>query len=500
MRVQFTTDQDGKFAVPGLPAGIGMFTLLHDKLDEWEQPAPQLITIPSKEPIRVRMTRIANDDAVLHDAVLEGSVLDAETGTPLPGASVALYHGNMFWENCNADKDGHFSYHTQSAHLTLLVENPPHGYLKMLDTDTITVDMQEGKTVTVVLKLHQGQRVTGTVTDEEGKPASGASFSLRMPYIEDYYSLNDTRVQFVTDQQGKFEVSGLPVGKGTLTLAYNEPCYAWKGAQISELNRAEPGLAIEVPAKEPITLVVARKALHTVSGRVLDAQHHPLAGVKATFQLFVTGDWKKTAVTGTDGGYQLMDIPAGMKINLLSLEKAGYRQRFTDKRLTNDGKEIIEDAVMVACPATVRGKVCDADGKPVQGATVVSAEGGLATRAVTDTAGAFTLPNQPLGELHLVAATPTGGGVATCTEQATDIRIICTPALVATPSDIPLALALLDADKEHHYRSHGHHSHDRRYRPRAGASPLPDRRCTGPRGLARLSAGQTGGTGPITGQ
>ena len=43
----------------------------------------------------------------------------------------------------------------------------------------------KGKTVTVVVKLHKGLTVTGTVTDEEGKPVAGANFSLRMPYRED---------------------------------------------------------------------------------------------------------------------------------------------------------------------------------------------------------------------------------------------------------------------------------------------------------------------------
>ena len=148
-------------------------------------------------------------------------------------------------------------------------------------------------------------------------------------------------------------------------------------------------------------------------------------------------------------GYTLhvTDIPSGMRINLLSLEKAGYRQCFSNNLLTNDGKETIEDAVMLACPATVRGKVCDVAGKPVQGAVVVSAEGGLAARAVTDAAGAFTLPNQPAGELHLVAATPTSGGVTQCTAQAADVLITCQPGISANPNDSSLALALLAVDR-----------------------------------------------------
>ncbi len=102
---------------------------------------------------------------------------------------------------------------------------------------------------------------------------------------------------------------------------------------------------------------------------------------------------------------------------------------------------------MAACTAMVHGKVCDADGKPVPGATVVSAEGGLTARAITDAAGAFTLAEQPEGELHLIAATPTGGGVATCKEDAAGGHHLH-PGTVANPADIPLALKLLDADSK----------------------------------------------------
>ncbi len=51
----------------------------------------------------------------------------------------------------------------------------------MRATDAQTVDLQEGKTVTVTLKLHKGLSVAGTVTDAQGKPAAGVRFFLAMP-------------------------------------------------------------------------------------------------------------------------------------------------------------------------------------------------------------------------------------------------------------------------------------------------------------------------------
>ena len=84
------------------------------------------------------------------------------------------------------------------------------------------MELQDGKTVTVVLKLRKGLTVTGTVTDEEGKPVAGVDFCIRMPYdLNNAWmeNRNDTEVHFTTDQQGHFTVSGLPAGKGTLMLS-----------------------------------------------------------------------------------------------------------------------------------------------------------------------------------------------------------------------------------------------------------------------------------------
>ena len=129
------------------------------------------------------------------------------------------------------------------------------------------------------------------------------------------------------------------------------------------------------------------------------------------------------------------------------MRKDGYRQVITGVQ-GSAGTEHIADAVMAACQATIHGTVRDADGKPVPGAVVVSAEGGLDARATTDAAGAFTLAAQPICALHLIAATAAGGGLATCAEQQTGVTITCTPSLLAKPSDIALAQQLLETDSK----------------------------------------------------
>ncbi|MGA2501480.1 MAG: carboxypeptidase-like regulatory domain-containing protein, partial [Tepidisphaeraceae bacterium] len=300
-----------------------------------------------------------------------------------------------------------------------------------------------GKTASVVVKLHRGQSITGTVTDNAGKPIAGAVFTISILKNKDgSWNPNETQLSFTSDAQGHFTVSGLPVGIGTLSLYIANPC---------DCDWQQPApLDIEVPAQGPIAVTLTPTVWHTLHGRVVDAMHHPLAGVTVTVSVSLQNVRQQlTAVTGKDGGYQLAKIPAGCRLTLLSLRKAGYSRCGTGS-LTHAGSETIDDAMMAA-NATVRGKVCDAGGKPVPGATVVSAEGGLSLRTVTDAAGAFTLPEQPGGELHLVAATAAGGGLVTCPmstdgKARSDIRITFTPGLVSKPHDIALALSLLDAD------------------------------------------------------
>ncbi len=187
--------------------------------------------------------------------------------------------------------------------------------------------------------------------------------------------------------------------------------------------------------------------LQTVHGRVLDMQGHPLAGVTVTAMVDANSQQARqvTAVTCADGRYLLEQLPAGKSVSLLSVEAPGYCRPLAGK-LPSSSADTIADVSMIACTARVQGKVCATDGKPVPGATVVSAEAGLEQRAVTDAAGAFTLTGQPEGQLHLIAATPIGGGVAACTAPAANVLISYAAGLVAQPCDVPLAIKLLDAD------------------------------------------------------
>ncbi len=220
---------------------------------------------------------------------------------------------------------------------------------------------------------------------------------------------------------------------------------------------------LDLPARAPVRLALKHaqpadsasnqaggNTNRTVTGRVLDTRHRPLAGVQVTFNAVgpIPGEINKaSAVTDADGYYHLVNIPTGSWVDLNAVEKTGYRLSI-GSNVQQCFQNTVNDLEMTACNGAAHGGVYDAAGKPIAGALVASAEGGWDNRSVSDAQGRFTLTNQPEGELHLVAATPGGGGIVDVNKKDQDVRIICTPGTPARLNDIPLAMQLLDADSK----------------------------------------------------
>jgi len=428
---------DGSYRIAGLEAGE--YTISGSSMEEhwFAEPLTHVKLIEDKETVTPELhTHL--------DAKLEGTVVDAETGMPVTGIStIGLYFEEILSRFQSAymlvtDEQGHFTTLRTPAQLKLLVDFPPQNYVPQKTSTAVSVTLLEGKTTNVILKVKKGFTLTGMVVDEQGKPVTGMNLNVNMTTgTGEVRNDDDTQVEFISDRYGQFNVSGLPPGHGIIFSSENQ-------LHTCELPAELP---ITLPAKVPITVRVRHVVRPMVSGRVVDAGHHPLAGVTATLAYGDQGDSQTRMVsTGADGRYML-HVPADAKVYLISLVKAGYCQCLTGV-LSNKGGNTIDEAMMTACTATVHGKVCDASGTPVAGATVVSVEGGLQARAITDAVGIFTLTNQPEGKLHLIAATTTGGGVGTSTQSTGNSLIIWTPGAIAKPSDITLALQLLDTDSK----------------------------------------------------
>ncbi len=200
------TGADGRYRFSRLPAGTYTISAKSEKQAWVAEPLKAITLVEGKE-------TTAPDLHADAGAVLEGTVVDAETGTPIPNVFFRLRNKQIryFSESpflCS-DKSGHFRVHTQAAQTTLFIENRPPGYLTQLESAVLTVDLREGKTVTVTVKLHKGLSVTGTITDMNGNPVAGMNAYISAPASQDVAGRSWNRPVFLLPINAA--ISRLPV-------------------------------------------------------------------------------------------------------------------------------------------------------------------------------------------------------------------------------------------------------------------------------------------------
>jgi len=173
-------------------------------------------------------------DPHLGDGFILGTVVEAVTGQPVPGATVDITYGGPVTNAVQlslpqqpdgippagvprrvlTDAQGHFFFRQLGAGRYLAQVSAP-GYLAQLKPgETIQyIDLDDGaKRTDIVLKLWKCGAISGTVLDENGEPAVGAAvrvlerdMSGGLPQL---LVLNDT----TTDDRGVYRVSGLGAG------------------------------------------------------------------------------------------------------------------------------------------------------------------------------------------------------------------------------------------------------------------------------------------------
>jgi hypothetical protein len=162
----------------------------------------------------------------------------------------------------------------------------------------------------------------------------------------------------------------------------------WSEAAVSEWNRRQlsmrPGsnwqrnfdsLDFDLkPDMTPVNIVLEKGV--RITGRVLDPNGKPVAGATVAHALTgtgnsLTGDTRFSVVTKPDGTFEAL-LPASGKARYNLMAHDGKYQEWRDWAngvlppiQTVPGMEIKDVTLTMTKPATVRGKVVDAAGKPV---------------------------------------------------------------------------------------------------------------------------------------
>lgn len=157
--------------------------------------------------------------------------------------------------------------------------------------------------------------ITGRVTIE-GKPATG----LRVLLIPDNKNPTATRhalnIPEVTDDEGRFRLTGVPAGVFTLTVAAAAYVFPEVG------RSASPGKTIILQEGEEINNVdLALKRGGIITGRVLDASGQPVIGERVSVQVLDETNRKRmvnlrnqSSETDDRGIYRLYGLSAGRYI------------------------------------------------------------------------------------------------------------------------------------------------------------------------------------------
>jgi protocatechuate 3,4-dioxygenase beta subunit len=223
------------------------------------------------------------------------------------------------------------------------------------------------------IELPAPEKMSGRVTDEAGKPVSGAKVRVRSG---SFFEEDDVvrYAETTTAADGSFSIANAPGKSGS--LAVRAPGYA-PSAQFS----------MQRTGVERVTL----KSGGTVAGTVLD-----LAGKPAEGAIVFSGSL--AAKTDASGTYRLSGVPRGTRtVEALGTGDLAARNDAVRVKL----RETAEVSLRLTRSASVTGSVIDEKSRrPLAGVRVAAAAGGFSFRegervsrkARTDTKGRFRIP------------------------------------------------------------------------------------------------------------
>jgi len=245
-----TSGADGSFEIAGVTPGSYIIGFLHPTLDSLglgvaptsleiadSPPAHVALAIPSGTTIRNRLC--APDATADSSGLLIGFARDADSGMPLPGATVVVMWRELVIQNgihadrreipvkanevgwfalCGVPADGPIMARGElGSDATGLMEIsvPPRGVLHRdfnipRDSAATTVAASDSAAAAAGQTVRRGSaRLTGVVRDDKGKPLSGAQLMVW-----------GSEATGTTREDGTFALSDLPAGSQALEVRY----------------------------------------------------------------------------------------------------------------------------------------------------------------------------------------------------------------------------------------------------------------------------------------
>lgn len=312
--------------------------------------------------------------------IFEGQV-KGPSGTPVAGALIRANRGpkrmeggviNDLWTEARSGADGHYRLYVEADNYDIQIRMPGVGVARL--KESIADDQAKDLDISLAPGVAFRAKVVDSLT---GKPAAGVRF----------WHWQHRGIEGRSNAEGTLVVEDMFPGRFAFNM--QAPGFArwWSEEAASEWNRSyrenenrnwqrnfddldfdvEPDLGV-------VTITVEKEV--TIRGRVFDPDGKPVAGATVAPALTgtgnsLTGDTRFSVATDKDGRYE-MHLPASgnREYNLVAHDGKYQQWRnwangVTETFETKPGEAVADLDIRLTRPATVRGRVVDAQGKPV---------------------------------------------------------------------------------------------------------------------------------------
>ncbi len=385
-----TNTNDGSFVIPAAPPGRIHFTLYLSATRSLHGPS---IDTPYEGELLIRIPTTGS--------AIEGTVTDVK-GEPIGGASLLIHVSGKNMDNEESASSATVRALT-AADGTYHIANAPHGEVSRVrgiadgflalqlgphSPQCTEKSVEHDATLTLDFTMSRGGTVVGRVTEKDsGRPIEDAEVTL-FPSRSNRGGTMGARLSTTTDAAGIYRIEGVAIGR-YIAVPQKEGYYLPEmvpGAsqQVYVPNRVQtgPSTLTVIPTSEGSAfkrdLVLARG--HVVRGRVLDSKG---TGVESA-QIYARGfglqqvAWQWGIQPGAntnlgkseaDGSFEVSSLPpkAGW---VLFAKKQPYAGVYSSPFRLAEDEKTPEVILKLVDGATLRGKVIDSNGEPLQGAQI----------------------------------------------------------------------------------------------------------------------------------
>lgn len=420
------TGIDGKYEIAGL--GDGKYTVKfeggEDYVDRWfDGGASQSLA----DPVTVAGSDVTGIDAELEPAgKIEGTVVDALSGTPVEGVQVCPYPGEGYGSNLpcgTTDEEGKYTIGGMPAgsygvEFSAGYEPASRDYLvEYFDGATsrgqgTVLDVSAGATVTGIdAALEKGGQISGAVSGNGGQPLENVQVCAEPIGGPDRFGPCAS-----TGADGAYTIHR--VRSGSYKIHFSP--FSWSGNYLGQYYDDQPSrktaTAVEVTA--PATLSGIDATLHPggqISGTITAADtDSPLNQAQACATKVAGNGLQFCAQTASDGTYTIRSLPTG---NYELVFTGGYMgrqyvtERYDDQPLDGSGQQLAVTAgetlqgidAALSRGASISGHVEDAvSGDPLLSISVCPLVDGqpideIEGCVLTDVEGDYEFPGLPPG-------------------------------------------------------------------------------------------------------